>query len=59
MCQLHLESRWTKLSAALNSGTAELLLAVPDLEEKPNFTKLAYKKLVSEKHINFLTAMMK
>jgi hypothetical protein len=31
------------LSAVLKTqGTAELLLAVPDLEEKPNCTKLFY-----------------
>jgi len=40
-CQLHLESGWTFLSAySKTQGTAELLLAVPDLKEKPNFTKL-------------------
>jgi hypothetical protein len=39
MCQLHLENRWTFVGRSKTQGTAELLLAVPGLEEKPNFTK--------------------
>jgi hypothetical protein len=41
MCQLHLREPLDLLSAAPKTqGTAELLSAVPDLEEKLNITKI-------------------
>jgi hypothetical protein len=41
MCQLHLREPLDLLSAALKTlGTTELLSAIPDLEEDPNFTKI-------------------
>ncbi len=43
-CQLHLENCWTFVSCSKTQGTAELLLAVPDLEEKPNCMKMSIQK---------------
>jgi hypothetical protein len=40
MCRLHLENHWTVVGHSKTQGAAELLLAVPDLEEKPNCMKL-------------------
>ena len=40
MCQLCLKSHWTFCQPALKTqGTDELLLAIPRLRRKPNFTK--------------------
>jgi len=39
MCQLPLENSWTFIGRSKTKGTAELLLAVPDLDEKPHFAK--------------------
>jgi hypothetical protein len=54
MCQLHLE-RTTGLFVGRSKiqVTAKLLLAIPDLEEKPNYTKLStFKKSFCNRSTN-------
>ncbi len=46
MCQLYLEECWTFVSCSKTQVTAELLLVVKSLEEKPNCMKIFKDKIL-------------